>query len=149
MLGGRTAIIGLNEQPGQDAVVSWAGYYAEKRFAPSTHWLGGCQADIDAAARSMTSILGPPNEHNRDAHQSYERIVRRLARDLVYRPSAWRAIRALAKVLLERQTISGPEATRIVRGSGVGGLSRKARLGRRGRDSAFSRSEPSERGYRR
>jgi hypothetical protein len=99
---------------GGDPTVMLAGYYAEKRHAPSTHWLGGSQGDIGQAGRALDRIFGPTTDDNRDEKAKLWRVLERGAREIVKDPDVWHAIEALAAVLLEKKTLSGRAAKAII-----------------------------------
>lgn len=108
-------IAGMGEQLGHDAVVSWAGYYAEKRIAPSAHWLGSACGDLRIFSRCLDGILGPT--HDRVARVKFGKSLQTTARDLFKRPEVWNAVEALANRLIEKETIPGRTAEAIVQKS--------------------------------
>jgi hypothetical protein len=99
---------------GGDPTVVLAGYYAEKRHAQSTNWLGGSHGDIGEADRALDRLCGPTTDDNRDAKAKLWRLWERGAREIVKDPDIWRAIEALAAVLLEKKTLSGRAAKAII-----------------------------------
>lgn len=111
---GRARVEALDRRWGTDPTIVLAGYCAEKRHAPSTHWLGGSQDDIGEADRALDRLCGPTTDDNRDAKADLWRAWERGALEIVKDPDVWRAIEALAAALLEKKTLSGRAAKAII-----------------------------------
>ena len=110
-----------------DGVVAFAGYHAEKRFCPRCRFPGGYLED-ERAARDILEEVAPGGPERREEQTTIWRGWERESRRLVRLPAVWAGIEALAAALVERGTLEGAEASRLVKAA----MSRR-RSGRRAR----------------
>jgi ATP-dependent Zn protease len=92
-----------------EVVVLLGGLYAEGKFAGAYNWIGAA-SDLKRA----DEILAMVYESGRRQH-SRRKVLEARAHDMVDNPPNWRAIEALAAILLKRRRIPGPEAWDIIR----------------------------------
>jgi hypothetical protein len=96
-----------------DGVVAFAGYHAEKRFCPRCRFPGGYRED-ELAARDILEEVAPGGPERRKEQTKIWRGWERESRRLVRLPSVWAGIGALAAALVERGSLEGAEASRLV-----------------------------------
>ena len=96
-----------------DGVVAFAGYHAEKRFCPRCRFPGGYRED-ERAARDILEEVAPGGPERRDEQTKIWRGWERESRRLVRLSAVWSGIEALAAALVERGTLEGAEASRLV-----------------------------------
>jgi hypothetical protein len=78
--------------------------------------LGGSQQDIDEVGRCLDRLFRSSAARGSPASRKINLAWERGMRQLVKRPEVWRAIEILAAALLEKETISGREATTLIEG---------------------------------
>jgi len=92
-----------------EVVVLLGGLYAEGKFAGAYNWMGAA-SDLKRADEILATVYESSRSQN-----SRRKVLEARASDMVDDPSNWRAIEALASILLKRRRVAGAEAWAIIR----------------------------------
>jgi ATP-dependent Zn protease len=103
-----------------EVVVLLGGLYAEGKFAGAYNWIGAA-SDLKRADEILAMVYETTRRQD-----SRRKILEARAQDMVGNPPNWRAIEALASILLKRRRIPGPEAWDIIRGAVFAGSPQSA-----------------------
>ena len=99
----------------KQVLITLAGPYAQRRFAPRSRWRSSSTSVVTLNSGwdfdTVTGLIY--DEHgNGDAAKFYRRYAEAKAKQLVDR--GWRRIEAVAKALLERETLTGTEMSQVI-----------------------------------
>ena len=96
-------------------LITLAGPYAQRRFAPRSRWRSSSTSGVTLnSGLDFDTVTGLIYDErgNGNAAKFYRRYAEAKAKQLV--DDWWRHIEAVAKVLLERETLTGTELSQVI-----------------------------------
>lgn len=94
-------------------LVALAGGAAQRRFDPGGFQWSDCKGDHDQVTQMIMHLTdGDLGEE----FSAYWKLIEIRASNFVARPDNWRVIRSVARALVKRRTLAGPELIRVIEG---------------------------------